>query len=133
MKPKWPGLVKVFCWAIVYVVLYAVLYNGNKNLIGHFNDTLQKTIPIYTLLIFTMAYNTILGNNDHRRINLLGTRIPYSKLAGIVFLMSDTILGLTEISGLLGPNIIPEDISSFFILFTYYFAQYLFAKYAIEK
>lgn len=132
MKPKWPGFVKAFGWAIVYVVLYTLLYRLNKNLIGHLGDNLQTTIPIYSLLILTMVYNTVLGNEDQSRINLLGKKIPYSKLAGIVFLMSDTILGLTEISSLLGPHIIREDISSFLILFTYYFAQYLFAKYAIE-
>ena len=81
-----------------------------------------------------MAWRSIVcGKKQRSGIEIFGKQINYCLLAGTSFVVSDTILALTSITGIIGPQIVPEPISEALVHGTYFFAQYCFTKFAMKS
>ena len=81
------------------------------------------TIPIYMLLLLGMAWRATAEGNTN----------CYRKIGGYSFIVSDLLLALTEVTGIIGPKLCSPQMSTILVLSTYYFAQYGIAKSALEQ
>ncbi|XP_027201457.1 lysoplasmalogenase TMEM86A [Dermatophagoides pteronyssinus] len=109
---------------LIVVMLFSLAYIIIHHQLIRMNYWQQITIPAYILIILTMAYRASL----HRDSVHIWNHIPATRMAAISFVISDSILGLTEITGLI---MIPKYVRHVLILSFYYFSQYCFTKSAI--
>ncbi|KAH9528369.1 lysoplasmalogenase TMEM86A [Dermatophagoides farinae] len=111
----------------IVIIIFSLSYVMTHERLYGMNFMERIAIPTYSFIILTMACCAFL----YKDFISIWNRIPATRMAAISFVISDSILGLTEITGMIGPHIIPKYVSHVLILSTYYFAQYCFTRSAL--
>ena len=88
----------------------------------------QIAVPIYVALLLGMAWRASVQKKTPND----GKAIWLTRLGGVSFVISDGILGLTDITGIISRKVVTPQLSTILVLSTYYLAQYCLAKSALR-
>lgn len=83
-------------------------------------------MPIYGTLLVSMAWRASAAGSCEGKNNP-----PLRKLGGFSFVLSDAVLSLTEVTGIVSERLVSLQISTVIILASYYLAQYCFTRSAL--